>query len=90
MIKEGKRKLKAVIQTTEIWRILRFNLNYSFGKFPESNYKISLRTFFGNPESEVFSIRFDENDNLIAASNSDGSVKIFNLATGINKIYNKK
>lgn len=90
MIKEGKRKLKAEIQTTEIWRILTFIINYSFGKYPESNYKISLRTFFGNPESEVFSIRFDENDNLIAASNSDGSVKIFNLATGINKIYNKK
>lgn len=51
-----------------IWRIYSLFKLHSFGKCPDSNYKISLRTFFGNPESEVFSIRFDENDNLIAAS----------------------
>lgn len=43
---------------------------------------MSLRTFFGNPEAEVFTVKFDEKDEKIASGNSDGSIKIFELATG--------
>ncbi len=28
---------------------------------------MTLRTFFGNPETEIFSCRFDPEDNYIAA-----------------------
>lgn len=50
-----------------------------FGKFKESNYKMQVRTFFGNPEVEVFSSKFDETESYIASSNSDGSIKVFDL-----------
>ncbi|CAD8172875.1 unnamed protein product [Paramecium pentaurelia] len=53
-----------------------------FGDVQNKIRKISLKTFFGNPEFEIFCIRFDFEDQLIAAGCSDGTVKIFNIATG--------
>ncbi|CAD8179070.1 unnamed protein product [Paramecium octaurelia] len=53
-----------------------------FGDVQNKVRKISLKTFFGNPEFEIFCIRFDFEDQLIAAGCSDGTVKIFNIATG--------
>lgn len=54
---------------------------------------MALKTFFGNPETEIFSIRFDYEDQFVAAGIlniiwfkigcSDGGIKIFSLATGI-------
>ncbi|EAR93543.3 WD40 domain protein (macronuclear) [Tetrahymena thermophila SB210] len=60
---------------------------YTFGQlefadYPNSKYKLAIRTFFGNPETEVFCVRFDQDDQFIAAGCSDGSVKIFNISTG--------
>ncbi|CAD8102441.1 unnamed protein product [Paramecium sonneborni] len=53
-----------------------------FGDVQNQIRNISLKTFFGNPEFEIFCIRFDYEDQLIAAGCSDGTVKIFNIATG--------
>jgi hypothetical protein len=33
-----------------------------FGKADSERKKITLKTFFGNPEVEIFSIRFDPED----------------------------
>jgi len=42
---------------------------------------------FGNPATEVISVRWDPDDEYIAAGNSDGSIKIFEMKT-VNLIHN--
>ncbi|CAD8172100.1 unnamed protein product [Paramecium pentaurelia] len=53
-----------------------------FGEVQSKSKKISLKTFFGNPEFEIFCLRFDFEDQLIAAGCSDGTVKVFNIVSG--------
>jgi COMPASS component SWD3 len=54
----------------------------SYSPTPITTKKIILKTFFGNPETEVLSVRFDQEDQLVAAGCSDGGIKVYNLTTG--------
>ncbi|KRX02418.1 WD40-repeat-containing domain [Pseudocohnilembus persalinus] len=48
----------------------------------ESDKKFSIKTFFGNPQIEVLSVKFDESDSYVASGNSDGSIKVFSFEKG--------
>lgn len=48
------------------------------------NSKKSLKTeqFFGNLESEVFCIKFDDEDTMVAAATTDGTISVYSLING--------
>lgn len=69
-----------------LWLVeVKHKLIASFAPTPITTKKAILKTFFGNPESEVLSVRFDQDDTMVAAACSDGGIKVYNLGTGILK-----
>ncbi|KAM3132220.1 hypothetical protein pb186bvf_015680 [Paramecium bursaria] len=53
-----------------------------FGDVKIKTKKLNIKTFFGNPEQDIFCVKFDYDDSTIVAGCSDGTVKVFNLLTG--------
>eukprot|EP00357_Protocruzia_adherens_P022906 CAMPEP_0114995856 /NCGR_PEP_ID=MMETSP0216-20121206/13973_1 /TAXON_ID=223996 /ORGANISM="Protocruzia adherens, Strain Boccale" /LENGTH=384 /DNA_ID=CAMNT_0002359967 /DNA_START=132 /DNA_END=1286 /DNA_ORIENTATION=+ len=47
-----------------------------------SDYEIVHRTTFGDPDNEIFCVRFDHDDKYLALGCADGSIKIYNVLTG--------
>ena len=45
--------------------------------------KIELGLYYALTETEVFCVRFDPDDNLVALGTLDGIVKVYNLQTSV-------
>ena len=52
------------------------------GVASRSNKSISHMLTVGDSTSEIFCVRFDHQDNYIAAGCGDSTIKIFNIASG--------
>ena len=46
--------------------------------------KIRVRNFFGNQDNQVFTLKFNNNDKLLATGTIDGEVKIYDVVEGKN------
>ncbi len=47
---------------------------------PKKTLKIAQ--FFGNFQTEVFCVKFDDEDSMISAATTDGTIRIYSLSNG--------
>ena len=44
--------------------------------------KLKLKTFFGNQGSQIFSLKFSNDNKMLATGTIDGDIKVYNVAEG--------